>query len=97
MRKVTKPAIVCDKCGSELKSEEYKHFCDNCKMVITGDTVNIEIFWKNDKDCAETFEFCSLVHAREWLLKFPYNKEEVRFIVLPYMVNIGDLEIFLRG
>lgn len=97
MRKVTKPAVVCDKCGSELKSEEYDHFCDNCKMKANKDTFNVEIFWKNDDKDAENFEFCCLKCVREWLLSFPYDKEEVQFVTLPYISDIDDLYPFLNG
>lgn len=93
-RKVTKPTIVCDKCGSELRSEEYDLFCDNCKMKITGNSFNVSIFWKDNK-CGEDLEFCSLGCCRELLSKFPYNKKEVDFITLPYIHNIDDLKIFL--
>lgn len=95
MRKVTKSAVVCDKCGSELKSEEYDHFCDNCKMKTTKDTFNVEIFWKGDGKEAEHFEFCCLKCVKEWLLNFPYNKEEIQFVTLPYIHNIDDLQTFL--
>ena len=96
MRKVTKPAVVCDKCGSELISEKYSHFCDNCKMMTNGDNFNVQIFWKGDNKDAEDFEFCSLKCVREWLLKFPYNREEIQFITLPYISNLDDLKTFLN-
>ena len=94
--KVTKSAVVCDKCGSELKSEAYDHFCDNCKMKTSKDTFNLAIFWKGDNKDAESLEFCSLKCVREWLLNFPYNREEVKFVTLPYISNLDDLKIFLN-
>lgn len=97
MRKVTKAAVVCDKCGSELKSEECNHFCDNCKMMANKETFDVEIYWKYENKDVEHFEFCSLICMREWLLKFPYNKEEVKFVTLPYISNIDDLYLFLNG
>lgn len=97
MRKITKAAVVCDKCGSELKSEEYNHFCDNCKMMANKDTFNVEICWKCDSKDPETFEFCTLKCVREWLLNFPYNKEEVQFVVFPYIYDFDDLYKFLNG
>lgn len=97
MLKVIKSAIVCDKCGSQLKSEIYEYFCDNCKMKTSGDIFNVEIFWKGDNKDAENLEFCSLKCVREWLLNFPYNKEEVHFVTLPYISNVDDLQTFLRN
>lgn len=96
MRKVTKSAVVCDKCGSELKSEEYDHFCDHCKMKTGKDPFSVEIFWKGDCKEVETLDFCCFEHVREWLLNFPYNKEEVQFIVLPYITNLDDMQALLN-
>jgi hypothetical protein len=96
MRKITKPAVVCDKCGSELIPERHDHFCDNCEMKTSKDTLNVEIYWKDGNRDAETLEFCCLKCVREWLLSFPYNKEEVQFVVLPYISNLDDLQIFLN-
>lgn len=96
MRKVTKAAVVCDKCGSELESEKYDHFCDSCKKM-TKDTFNVQIYWKDESKDDEDFEFCCLGCVREWLLKFPYDKEQVQFITLPYISNVDDLYPFLNG
>lgn len=96
MRKVTKSAIVCDKCGSTLKSEEYDSFCDNCtNKICSKDSFRVGIFWKDGSD-ADDVEFCTLKCMREWLLKFPYNKDLVEFITLPYIHDIDDLRIFLN-
>ena len=97
MRKTTKSAIVCDKCGSTLEPEHTESFCDYCKQKIPdGEVVELTVFWKdrNGGD-AQGQEFCSLHHARQWLLEFPYNKERVDFIALPYIHNIEKLQDFI--
>jgi hypothetical protein len=85
MRNITRDAIHCKECGSTLKSEEYDHFCDNCKMKIcTDDWPKVSIFWKDcENNNNEDLEFCS------------YNKKMVDFITLPYIHEIDDLKIFL--
>jgi hypothetical protein len=97
MRKPTKSAIICDKCGSTLKPEQTESFCDYCKQKIPdGEEVGITVFWKDQSGAdAQSQEFCSLHHARLWLLEFPYNKEQVDFIVLPYIRNTEKLKEFL--
>ena len=95
MRKVTTPAVICDKCGSMLKSEEYDVFCEHCKMKVIGDAFEISIFWK-DGECTDQLDFCSLRHAMEWLSKFPLNKKEVDFITLPYIRDIDDMQKVLN-
>lgn len=95
MRKVTKPAIVCDKCGSILSNEEYDSFCDYCKTKIPEERYEVGVFWKNHED-ATHLEFCSLKCARAWLLKFPLNKERVEFIVLPYIHEPCKIDELLK-
>jgi RNase P subunit RPR2 len=97
MRKIIKAAVVCDKCGTELESEKYDHFCDSCKKMANKDTFDVEIYWKDESKDAEHFEFCCLECVREWLLKFPYDKEQVHFVTLPYINNVDDLYPFLNG
>ena len=97
MRKTVKPAIVCDKCGSSLKEELTESFCDYCQKKITdGEGVDITVFWKGESgDNAKHQEFCSLKDARQWLLEFPYNKDRVEFIALPYIHDMNTLKDFL--
>lgn len=98
MQKVTESVVVCKECGSELKSEVHETFCDNCKVKIKEDPFNIDIFWKDHtEDRSDSLNFCTLKCMKEWLLKFPYNKNEVEFITLPYIHNIDDLQSFLNG
>jgi hypothetical protein len=97
MKKPIKSAIVCDKCGSILEPEHTESFCDYCKMKISdGEAVELTVFWKERSGGdAQNQEFCSLNHARQWLLQFPYNKEQVDFVALPYIHNMEKLEEFI--
>lgn len=98
MLKTTEAAIICKECGSELKSKVCETFCDNCKMKIKEEPFNIDIFWKShENNNKDSLNFCALKCMKEWLLKFPYNKDEVEFITLPYIHNIDDLQSFLNN
>lgn len=85
MRKVTKPAKVCNKCGSQLTTEEYDEFCDYCKDKISKE-IHLEIStcfegdnnWRHD--C-----FCSWKCVFTWLKNFPYEKERIQFMNLPHI------------
>ena len=97
MRKATTPAKVCDKCGSVLKHEEYDSFCDYCTMKIPKDIYyRIDIFWKSGHECNDHAEFCSLKCVRKFLLNFPYNKEDIDFISLPYIHDLDKLQTLLN-
>ena len=97
MRKVTKSAIVCGKCGSVLTNEEYDNFCDYCKNKVEEVRTEITVFWKDSDNHTTRREFCSLKCARTWLLKFPYNKEKVDFITLPYIFEASQIDELLKG
>lgn len=85
MRKVTKPAKVCDKCGSQLTPEKYDEFCDYCKEKITKEIhLQITTFFKGH-DNTRNDEFCSWKCVFAWLKNLPYNKERIQFIALPYI------------
>lgn len=94
MLKITEAAIICKECGSELKSKVHETFCDNCKMKIKEDPFNIDIFWKQHEN-NDSLNFCTLKCMKEWLIEFPYNKNEVEFITLPYIHNIDELQQLL--
>ncbi len=102
MRKITQPAKICEDCGSVLKSEQYDFFCDNCKTKIpsdkyvSGESYTTSILWKNGSCTNGDQDFCSLKCVREWLLNFPYNKNEVVSITLPYIRNIDDMKELLE-
>lgn len=96
MLKVTEPAIICKECGSEIKSEVHETCCDNCKMKIKELPLTVDIFWKDHTERnAIDVQFCTLNCMKEWLIKFPYNKNEVEFVTLPYIHNIYNLQTFL--
>lgn len=98
VRKPVKSAIVCEKCGTTLKCEETEAFCDYCKQKIPEgvDGVQLTVFWKEESGAnAAHQEFCSYKDARQWLLEFPYNKERVSFIALPYIHDLAKLKDFL--
>lgn len=81
-----------------LEPEHTESFCDYCKQKVPEgvEVVQISVFWKDKTGAnAQNQEFCSLKHARQWLLEFPYNKERVDFIVLPYIRNVDELKEFL--
>ena len=94
MRKEIKPAKVCDKCGSRLKAAVEVAFCDYCKEKILGDRkFEVTVFWKNGGSVdTQRQEFCSMKHTRQWLIEFPYNREKVEFISLPYIENYKELD-----
>ncbi len=94
MRKIVKSAIVCDKCGSTLKNEEYEKFCDYCKMKVEGEGFNITIFHKDISSKDE--QFCTVKCLKDFLLNFPYNKEEIKFITLPYFDKLEELQSFIK-
>jgi len=98
MRKVTKPKVVCEHCGSILKHEQYDAFCDYCQQKIKQDNsenqIEIIVFWKSDSN-ARSQEFCSMKCARRWLLNFPWNKKRVNFINLPY-ATMNNIVEFLQ-
>jgi len=99
LKKVIKSAKVCEHCGSVLEYESYAYFCDYCKNKFSDKiSIHITIFWKQDTDLRNTNhqEFCSMNCARQWLLKFPYNLEQVDFMTLPY-INGSNLKEFLEG
>jgi len=100
MRKPIKPAVICEHCGTTLIHQKEAHFCDNCKVKIPENVNNlrISIFWKEDYSCDHTDrqEFCSMKCVRDWLLNFPYNKERVEFITLPYVHNFEQLKELLE-
>jgi len=98
MRKPIKPAVICEHCGTTLTPREEACFCDNCKNKIPEDiSLHISVFWKGDDDLNYTTrqEFCSMKCVRDWLLNFPYNKEKVEFITLPYVQNFEQLKELL--
>lgn len=95
MLKVTYPAVICKECGSILKSEVYESFCDNCETKILGDPFDIDIFWKSGEDKTKTINLCSLECLKDFLIRFPYNIDEVEFITIPYIHNIKELQSFL--
>jgi hypothetical protein len=97
MRKITKPEVVCEHCGSTLKSAEYEEFCDYCKSKIPrGVCLEICTFWKDFDQEAEHNRFCSIQCLREWLKKYPYGIEGVDFITLPYIHNLNKLKELLN-
>ena len=87
MRKVTKPAKVCDKCGSQLIPEETEEFCDYCKEKISKE-FHLEITTHFTGDNWKDDYFCSWKCVFAWLKNFPYNKERVEFITLPYINSL---------
>jgi len=100
MRKEVKPAKLCDKCGSRLKPAVEAYFCDYCQQKFTPNRskslVEVHTFWKNESGTnADQQEFCSMKCARQWLIEFPYNRERVEFITLPYIHDFDDLNEFL--
>ena len=100
MRKVTKGAEHCDKCGSQLVGETQEWFCDKCKQKIKDKLkYKLTVFWKNDFNGNHTtsLDFCSLNCTRQWLLNFPYNIERIEFISLPFIHNGLEINEFLVG
>jgi len=97
LRKEIKPPVICEHCGTQLKIGVDARFCDYCKKKYSEDIqIEVTVFWKNRGSCnADRQEFCSMDCARKWLLEFPYNKEEIQFIDLPYISNFPDLFTFL--
>jgi len=84
MRKVTKPAKVCDKCGSRLTPEEYDEFCDHCKEKISKE-VHLEVTTHFNGDEWRHDYFCSWKCVFAWLKNLPYDKERIQFMNLPYI------------
>ena len=90
MRRVIKPARVCECCGSVLVPAVEARFCDLCQRRIDEDVhIEVIIFWKGDELDTLDREFCSWDCFFEFLHNFPYNKSMVRFITLP---SIGGTE-----
>uniref|UniRef100_A0A6H2A0X5 Uncharacterized protein n=1 Tax=viral metagenome TaxID=1070528 RepID=A0A6H2A0X5_9ZZZZ len=91
MRKITKPEVICEHCGSILKSAEYEEFCDYCKRKIEiGTYFDISTFFKDFDQHSEKDRFCSIKCLKDWISNYPYNIEKVSFISLPY---VHDLEV----
>jgi hypothetical protein len=105
MRKVTKPAKVCKKCGSVLKHEEDEAFCDYCKEKIPEDVhLDTTSFFKGDHDLNRTTrnEFCSWNCVFQFLNEFPYNKKRVEFVTLPSINSMAidfekDFSLFVEA
>jgi len=90
MRRVIKPARVCECCGSVLVPAVEARFCDLCQRRIDKNVrIEVIIFWKGDELDTLDREFCSWDCFFEFLRNFPYNKSKVRFITLP---TIGGTE-----
>ena len=101
MHKITKPATVCEHCGSIKKPEEYDSFCDFCKNKLNPDydkTTQITIFFK-DSHGAEGhsyhYEFCSIKCLREFLQKLTLNKKLIEFFALPHPQSYEELKELL--
>ena len=97
MRREIKPAIICEHCGTQLKPPKEARFCDYCKEKFPDDVdIDVTVFWKNPESRATRQEFCSMTCAKKWLLEFPYNKERVSFITLPYIFDFKQLVEFIE-
>lgn len=75
MRKITKQAEKCSKCGRIIKSVEYEEFCDECEKKIhwkveTGFPFRLDFILHRKGDFAgKDFNFCSAKCMFKWLLK----------------------------
>lgn len=100
MRKITKPAQKCSKCGHTIKYEEYEEFCDECGKKAewnrkTGFPIAIRFLTHQPDLGGDDFNFCSIKCMFKWLLK--NGKKQLKhpddFFSLDYWnrKNIDDL------
>lgn len=91
MRKITKPPKICEHCGAVLIPAVEVSFCDRCMEKIPENVyLRVIVFWKDSgAGSAEDHEFCSWRCVFNWLRNFPYNKDRVSFITLPYIGGSG--------
>jgi len=103
MRKMVKPPIVCEHCGTTLKHGAEERFCDYCKGKIPEEYhLRVNTFWEDLGSSAQDNEFCSWRCVTAWLREFPYNKKRVSFLTLPYIGGSGvefetELVLFFRS
>lgn len=85
MRKVVKPAKICEHCGATLIRSVEARFCDVCKEKVPDDFhMDTTVFWAH-REGTQRNEFCSWTCFFEWITNFPYNKKMVSFVSLPHL------------
>jgi len=90
MRKKTESDTICKECGHITQYGKEECFCDVCKKKLLPKQfpLQISVFWNDIDSFGQDIDCCSWKCLAQWLKEFPLNKDEIRFITLPYIRSL---------